>query len=151
MSSKVLLIEVNTIEKAKFLKYSRRLLLARPHNLNSDGKIRLANVLLTDEDIRLAYILKEKFMGFVNSGSSSEAEVKLSQWLELVKQYNISEFSYLARTILNWKQEFLNSFDVPYTNGCIEGFNNKIKVIKRNAFGFKNFNRFRTRILHCCS
>ena len=90
MSSKVLLIEVNTIEKAKFLKYSRRLLLARPHNLNSDGKIRLANVLLTDEDIRLAYILKEKFMGFVNSGSSSEAEVKLSQWLELVKQYNIS-------------------------------------------------------------
>lgn len=138
-------------EKAKFLKYSRRLLLARPHNLNSDGKIRLANVLLTDEDIRLAYILKEKFMGFVNSGSSSEAEVKLSQWLELVKQYNISEFSYLARTILNWKQEFLNSFDVPYTNGCIEGFNNKIKVIKRNAFGFKNFNRFRTRILHCCS
>jgi len=59
MSSKVLLIEVNTIEKAKFLKYSRRLLLARPHNLNSDGKIRLANVLLTDEDIRLAYILKK--------------------------------------------------------------------------------------------
>ncbi|MFY9377039.1 MAG: transposase, partial [Peptococcia bacterium] len=55
------------------------------------------------------------------------------------------------RTILNWKQEFLNSFDVPYTNGCIEGFNNKIKVIKRNAFGFKIFNRFRTRILHCCS
>ncbi|NLT95653.1 MAG: transposase, partial [Clostridia bacterium] len=42
-------------------------------------------------------------------------------------------------------------FDVPYNNGCIEGFNNKIKVIKRNAFGFRNFSRFRTRILHCCS
>ena len=90
-------------------------------------------------------------MDFVKSSSSSEAEVKLYQWLELVKQYKIREFFYLARTILNWKQEILNSFDVPYTNGCIEGFNNKIKVIKRNAFGFRNFSRFRTRILHCCT
>jgi len=138
-------------EKAKFLKYSKRLLLSRPHNLNSEGKLRLANLLLIDEDIRLSYILKEKFMDFVKSSSSTDAEAKLSHWLELVKQYRIKEFSYLARTILNWKQEILNSFDVPYTNGCIEGFNNKIKVIKRNAFGFRNFNRFRNRILHCCS
>ena len=51
-------------EKAKFLKYSKRLLLSRPHNLNSEGKLRLANLLLIDEDIRLSYILKEKFMDF---------------------------------------------------------------------------------------
>jgi len=42
----------------------------------------------------------------------------------------------------------LNSFDVPYTNGFTEGVNNKIKVIKRNAYGIRNFSRFRNRILH---
>jgi transposase len=138
-------------EKAKFLKYSRKLLLTSPHKLNHDGKIRLANILLTDERIRLAYVLKEKFMDFVRSKDLTEAEARLCEWLELVRAYKISEFSYLAKTILNWRQEILNSFTVPYSNGCIEGFNNKIKVIKRNAFGFRNFSRFRTRILHCCS
>jgi len=137
--------------KAKFLKYSRRLLLTRPDRLNHEGKMKLANVLLTDERIRLAYILKEKFMDFVRSNNSLEADIKLSEWFELVKAYKINEFSYLAKTIKNWRKEILNSFDVPYTNGCVEGFNNKIKVIKRNAFGFRKFSRFRTRILHCCA
>ena len=40
-----------------------------------------------------------------------------------------------------------NSFDTPYTNGFTEGCNNKIKVLKRNAFGYQNFTRFRKRIL----
>ncbi|SHH35911.1 Transposase, partial [Desulforamulus hydrothermalis Lam5 = DSM 18033] len=89
------------------------------------------------------YLLKEQFMDFVKASSSVEAESKLNRWLNLVKQHKIKEFYYLANTIVNWKTEILNSFDVPYSNGCIEGYNNKIKVIKRNAFGFRNFNRFR--------
>ncbi|WP_423230480.1 transposase [Caloramator proteoclasticus] len=52
---------------------------------------------------------------------------------------------------MRYFNEIVNSFDIPYTNACTEGFNNKIKVIKRNAFGFKNFDRFRNRILHCCN
>ncbi|SHG76582.1 Transposase, partial [Thermosyntropha lipolytica DSM 11003] len=98
-----------------------------------------------------AYFLKEKFMDFVNAANSGEAEIKLNEWLELVKVCKIEQFSYLANTISNWKEEILNSFDVPYTNACTEGFNNKIKVIKRNAYGYRNFSRFRNRILHCCS
>ena len=45
----------------------------------------------------------------------------------------------------------LNSFSSPYTNGFTEGCNNKIKVLKRNAYGYKNFKRFRNRILHIFS
>jgi len=138
-------------EKRRFMKSSRKLLLSSPDRLNHEGKIKLANLLLINDKLRLAYILKEKFMDFVRSQGSSEAELKLNEWLSLVAKYSIKEFSYLARTIIKWKQEILNSFDVPYSNGCVEGFNNKIKVLKRNAFGFRNFTRFRTRILHCCS
>ncbi len=44
------------------------------------------------------------------------------------------EYEIMVKTLNNWEPEILISFDVPYTNGCIEGFNNKVKVIKRNAF-----------------
>jgi hypothetical protein len=40
---------------------------------------------------------------------------------------------------------------VPFSNGYTEGVNNKIKVIKRNAFGVRDFKRFRNRILHVMS
>ena len=40
-----------------------------------------------------------------------------------------------------------NSLEVPYSNGPTEGFNNKIKVLKRISFGFRNFTNFKARIL----
>ncbi|MEF2920191.1 MAG: transposase, partial [Acutalibacteraceae bacterium] len=45
----------------------------------------------------------------------------------------------------------LNSFTTKFTNGFTEGCNNKIKVLKRNAYGYRNFKRFRNRIIHIFS
>lgn len=45
-----------------------------------------------------------------------------------------------------WREEILNYFDYPYTNGFVEGKNNRIKVIKRVAYGYRNQNNFRQRI-----
>ncbi|MBR2924476.1 MAG: transposase [Clostridia bacterium] len=44
----------------------------------------------------------------------------------------------------------LNAFDCPYSNGFTEGCNNKIKVLKRIAFGYRSFHNFRSRILLTC-
>ena len=49
----------------------------------------------------------------------------------------------------NWFNEILNSMDVPWSNGFVEGCNNKTKVLKRVCFGMRNFNNFRNRILFC--
>lgn len=55
----------------------------------------------------------------------------------------------VSKTISKWKEYILNSFiDERYSNGYTEGINNKIKVIKRIAFGYKNFKLFRGRILY---
>jgi transposase len=86
-----------------------------------------------------------------NSVKSGEARELLGKWINIARSFGIKEYISCANTLYNWRKEICNSFDVPYTNGCTEGFNNKIKVIKRNAFGFRNFNNFRTRILHCCN
>lgn len=53
-----------------------------------------------------------------------------------------------GNTMVHWSKGILNSFDCSYTNGFTEGVNNKIKVLKRNAYGYRNFPRFRNRILH---
>ena len=54
----------------------------------------------------------------------------------------------VQRTLRSHKQEIYNSFKYDtYTNGPVEGTNNKIKVIKRTAYSFRNFFNFRIRIL----
>lgn len=56
-------------------------------------------------------------------------------------------FQKVQRTLRLHHQEIVNSFAYPYSNGPVEGVNNKIKVIKRTAYGLRNFSHFRTRIL----
>lgn len=57
-------------------------------------------------------------------------------------------FQKVQRTLRTHRQEIIASFKYDhYTNGPVEGTNNKIKVIKRTAYGFRNFFYFRVRIL----
>nr|WP_234400624.1 transposase [Virgibacillus senegalensis] len=52
-----------------------------------------------------------------------------------------------VRTFMLWKQEILQSFMYPFNNGYIEGINNTIKVLKRDSFGIKDFERLKHKIL----
>lgn len=61
----------------------------------------------------------------------------------------LSEFKACINAYHNWSTEILNALNVPYSNGFTEGCNNKTKVLKRVCFGLRNFERFRSRILHC--
>ena len=53
------------------------------------------------------------------------------------------------KTLKVFKHYIYNTFDNPYHNGFIEGNNNFIKVLKRIAFGFRSFRRFKARIMIC--
>jgi transposase len=59
----------------------------------------------------------------------------------------LKEFHRAIQTLKNWQTEILNSFAFGLNNGFIEGLNNQTKVIKRNAFGFRRYDRLRNRIL----
>ena len=80
-----------------------------------------------------------------------EAKKRLSDWFMAVNAADIGEFTECARTYADWMEEILNIFRTGLSNGYTEGCNNRIKVIKRNAYGMRNFERFRKRILHCMS
>jgi transposase len=105
------------------------------------------------KELDLAYQLKEEFCvwfkrakqnGFENIRQTKEG---LYRFYELVEQSGIPEFKRNIKTLKNWQVEILNSFVYGYSNGFLEGINNHTKVIKRNAFGFRNFERSRARIL----
>ena len=105
-------------------------------------------MLKISERLRFAYDLKNEFYKVMDASNSFEAKKRLAKWYMLVSCYKLPEFNDCFRAFTNWYDEIVNSFDVPYTNGYTEGINNKIKVIKRNAYGIRNFERFRNRILH---
>lgn len=56
-------------------------------------------------------------------------------------------FQTVFKTFMKDKDKILNALELPYSNAKLEATNNLIKVIKRNAFGFRNFDNFKTRIL----
>ncbi|MBR1413965.1 MAG: transposase, partial [Bacilli bacterium] len=78
-----------------------------------------------------------------------DAESQFINWIDLCRETDVEEFIEASRTIENWLNYIVNSFkDEKYNNGFTEGLNNKIKVIKRVGFGYKNFDFFRLRLLY---
>jgi len=135
-------------QRRRYFKRSKKLLWTRFNNLDEEGKQAVEVMLNVSSKLREAYLLKEKFMEFVDSESFEEAKKKLHDWYLYVSASQLPEFDYCLQTITRWQNEILNSFKVAYTNGYTEGVNNKIKVLKRNAYGVRNFKRFRARILY---
>ena len=109
----------------------------------------LHEMLEISDDLDRGYELKELFLDIVNHTTYEDAKEQLLIWVELCNESKIPEFIEAGKTIENWLEYIVNSFiDKRYSNGYTEGINNKIKVIKRNAYGYKSFQFFRLRILY---
>ncbi|MFU2164981.1 transposase, partial [Streptococcus pluranimalium] len=59
----------------------------------------------------------------------------------------ILSFRPYLKTFLKDRTKIINALELPYSNAKLEATNNLIKVIKRNAFGFRNFENFKLRII----
>ena len=106
-------------------------------------------LLSIDEELRIAYQLKELFLDITHHATYENVKNQLVNWIALVREQNIVEMEEAADTIENWLEYICNSFiDSRFSNGFTEGLNNKIKVIKRVGFGYKDFEFFRLRLLY---
>ena len=92
-------------------------------------------------------MLKESFRDWSRGTNRSRAEERLELLEARIANDYLPEFKELLYTLDNWREEILNYFDYPITNGFVEGKNNRIKTIKRMAYGYRNMNNFRLRIL----
>ena len=132
-------------------KHSRKLLFKRFDTLTDDQKLQVNAMLYVSPSLCTAHFYKEDFMKILDCNDRDSAKVALSDWIQSAYDCGIERFRKCAQTMINWSTGILNSFSCSVTNGFTEGCNNKIKVLKRNAYGYHNFNRFRNRILHMFS
>ena len=132
----------------KYFFRSRKLFLSKKENLSEEQIERLEYILINySEDLRIIYSEKETLLNIIHSDNTENAIYQLNDCIKRNSTIDIPKLNEVAKTYLHWSYEIKNSLEVSYSNGVIEGFNNKIKTLKRIAFGFKNFKRFRTRIL----
>lgn len=129
-------------------KNSKRILTKRAEKLKDYQKDRVNAILYISDNLRTAYELKEMFYEIVDTEDRKQARDLMLEWIYAAQSSGLSEYVKCSNTMINWQYGILNSFDYSYTNGFTEGCNNKIKVLKRNAYGYRNFRRFRNRILH---
>lgn len=133
----------------KYFKKSKYLLMRPIEKLTGEEASKLALMLEISPRLADAYRLKNEFLTVIRSKSSAEGRKKLVDWLSSVEVMDLPEFRDCTKAYHNWFKEILNSMDVPWSNGFIEGCNNKTKVLKRVCFGMRNFRNFRNRILFC--
>lgn len=135
--------------RRKYFKRSRFLLLRRHKNLRTPEQAeQLANMLDVSEKLKHAYRLKEKFYEIMDSADSKEYLQRFKKWQDEVLRYDIGAFNKLMKTFMEWKDEIIAAISTGYSNGYIEGCNNRTKVLKRTCYGLRRFDRLRNRILY---
>ena len=136
-------------KEKKYFKHSRKLLLSRYENLKDEKQKEELNYILINysEKLRIAYLEKERLLDIIHMKDAEKAVKLLNEWVVRCAMSDIPELKNCAKTYTNWIEEIRNSLSVPYSNGPMEGYNNKIKTLKRVAFGFRNFTNFKARIL----
>jgi transposase len=135
-------------ERRRYFKRSRTLLNRRYEFLSYEQKQQVDVMLYASDKLANAYWLKEQFFRLSDCKDSVNAKKQLVVWIRGASNSGIERYISCANTFVRWSHGILNSFNSSYTNGFTEGCNNKIKVLKRNAYGYRNFNRLRNRILH---
>lgn len=134
-----------------YFKKSRNLLLKRFDYLKDEEKRQVNIMLYASSNLSTAHFYKEDFLNILDCKDRTSAKKAMNDWINSASECGVPQIEKCAKTMLSWLTGILNSFSTGVTNGFTEGCNNKIKVLKRNAYGYRNFKRFRNRILHIFS
>jgi transposase len=129
----------------------RHRLLKANERLTERERRRLIALFEREPLIAEAWGLKEAFRSIYRAPDRGEAERRLNRFLAAVERAQLPAFTAFADGVRLWRSELLAYFDEPTTNGYAEGVINKVKVIKRRAYGLPTFNGFRERVLLACA
>ena len=128
------------VSQLDFKHYYRRRIFGNTCLSNSEIVDRLLDL---SDDLKVAYEYYQTLISAVSHHNEATLRQLLSWKLTALPQL----LQKTQRTLRWHKDEIINGFQCQLTNGPIEGTNNKIKAIKRTAYGFRNFAHFRIRIL----
>lgn len=130
------------------LKGTKWLLLKNPENLNEkrNERARLERALSLNKPLATAYYLKEDLRRFWQQSSRTEALWFLMDWCARARASGIRFLQKFANTLEGHRSGLLAWYDYPISTGPLEGVNNKIKTMKRQAYGFRDQEYFRLKL-----
>lgn len=136
------------VEDKKILKGTRWLLLKNPENLDAkrNEKARLEEALSINKPLAIAYYLKEDLRSIWSAETKKVAGKNLTAWINKAKASKINRLVKFAETLRTHRKAILAYYDFPISTGPLEGMNNKIKTMKRQAYGFRDMEFFKLRI-----
>ena len=129
----------DTLQK-NVLKGVRWLLLKRPENINSSRREpeRLREALRLNEPLAMAYHLKDELNEIWEQEDRESAEALLMDWIIYAESSGVRMLKDFSRTLRFHAQGILAWYDYPISTAALEGTNNKIKTMKRQAYGFRD-------------
>ena len=113
----------------------------------------LVNLMLEfDPELEVAYMLKEDYLDINRDATVDDIEGRLNHYIKDLKIFSVPEFRTVAGSLSKWHNEIINSFDRVdgrrISNGPVESINSRIQLLKASAAGYRNFDRFRKRVLY---
>jgi transposase len=131
------------------LKGVRWLLLKRPENLDASRREpeRLGEALRLNEPLAIAYHLKEELNEIWEQDDQETAQALLLDWIVYAESTGLRMLKQFAKTLRFHAFGILAWYDYPISTGPLEGTNNKIKTMKRQAYGFRDPEFLRLKIL----
>jgi len=124
------------------------LLLKNPENLDDDRNelARLEEALALNRPLATAYYLKEDLRRFWEQSSRFAAARFLDDWCTRARARGIRFLQKFANTLQGHRSGLLAWYAYPISTGPLEGTNNKIKTLKRQAYGFRDREYFRLKL-----
>ena len=138
----------DTMQK-EVLKGVRWLLLKRPETLDParNEPKRLQEALRLNQPLAIVYYLKEELNEIWEQDDQETAQSLLMDWITYAESTGIAMLKTFAKTLRLHAWRILAWYDHPISTGPLEGTNNKIKTMKRQAYGFRDQEYFRLKIL----
>ncbi len=121
-------------------------------NLSDEQHANLMHYLSAYPVLQQLYVAKQRLVRLMllKTVTAKRARKKLPQLTELLEQLRDSPLRALARTLTSWLGPIVAMWRFSKSNGITEGFHNKMEMISRRAYGFRNFENYRLRVLtHC--
>ena len=130
------------LNKRTLMKGTRWLILLNPDKLTDKTKSKLDAALAVNKPLAVAYYLKEELRLLWSQKNISEALSFLEQWVKKAVESGIKKLIAFANTLISHRTGIINWYKHRISTGPLEGFNNKIKVLKRKAYGYRDFEFF---------
>jgi transposase len=133
-----------------YMKKKRFMILKREKNLIEKQKEDLKELMDKNETLYSAYLLKEQISDILDEDNVTKALDRLSHWTKNVYDSGINSMIKINKTIKKYYYGIMNYFKHKFTNAQSEGFNNKINIVKRKAYGYWDLEYFILKIFQAC-